>query len=218
MVWDPAGKEWVRQAEASDAGDVQPGGAHNATKTVPNVGVMLWEATKKEWIPASSGNTKDGESAAEALPVQNLLFNEVAGTMDRQRNNSATVELWPSETHAAAVQKAITNYNARGIQIELNITAAGTGYLALNVLDFAGHYAGISVQPITGATPLSHSFTIYPGIAAYPKPTEGPVYLVYPAGEHNATIPGVIARNCQLQVAPSEAVNWTWSLSYQLLV
>jgi hypothetical protein len=69
----------------------------------------------------------------------------------------------------------------------------------------------LEVTPITGA--YNHIFTVYPGIAQYPEPVEG-----VQAGAASVTRSGVIGRQFYIYVEPSEEVDWTYSLAYQLIL
>jgi hypothetical protein len=176
-------------------------------EAVQEVGAMLWESVKKEWIPASSGNTKDAESAAEALPVQNLLLNQ-SGTMDRQRNNTSNEIVLASgartgEQHTAAIR----NYNARFLEMFLRITAVGTGTLQLGISPSG---EGFNVK--FAATALNQRCQMGPGL-----PTEKGQAGAYPRSEMqsvNAAVPGTFI----IWVFPSDGSSWTYEIFLSLLV
>lgn len=189
------------------ASDVQPAGSHNEGQSCQNVGTMLWEATKKEWIPASSGNANDNESASEALPVQNLLLNS-AGKMDRQRNNENVTWL-PSEVrNKTTITAAFTNFNARGGIFWIKVSAEGTGTLKLYVVDFTPGAPGVGMNPgtameITGVE--SKSFVIYPGASST-------------GSTFHAAISAPLPRSYGIEVVHPDASNWTYIVAGCLIV
>jgi hypothetical protein len=202
MLWDGTG--WV-----TPAGDTQPTGAHNAKSQVLNAGQMLWESVKKEWIPASSGNTKDGESASEVLPVQNLLLNS-AGTMDRQRNNvHGAVALASAARTSTAATGAIVNYNWSKLSIGLDITVNPGATKTLTVSVFQAASPTNLVVCRFKAVEGSWLFQLAPGLEA--EQIKGSSSDAYSAN-------GVVPAQFLLQVIPSDASSWTYEVTYDLLV
>jgi len=168
--------------------------------------------TEGKLVPMENAQTLPDNSTGQNIPETAIGLCNEEGNFDQQRNNQGPVQIFNPEARTKAILSApLVNYNARGIQIDLGITAAGSGHLILSVLGIHGNTAMPSISPITGI--LNHIFTIYPGIAQIPEPVGGVV-----AGTSWATISGVIGRQFYIEVVPSEEVSWTYSLAYQLIL
>jgi hypothetical protein len=187
--------------------DAQPAGYHGTPDKVQGVGVMLWDSVGKGWIPASSGNTKDGESAGEALPVQNLLLNAV-GTMDRQRNNLGVQTAIASAAYTSTQQSAqIQNWNHSRLHINLDISVNPGGGRTLQValvdtLHTVVTFVAVSVDAM---------IDVGPGLVTSNGQVGPPLVTSQSAC---ALVPALF----YIRVGPNDATSWTYKVTYDLLV
>jgi hypothetical protein len=188
------------------ASDKQPDGS-----MVQQMGTMVWEPTKKEWLRVS-GNLKDGEPAVETVPVMPLLINQ-AGTVDRQRNNQHSLSgLALASRTATASSSLITNYNWTKLHIHLHVAKAGGSGKSLTVSVFDGSANG--AESVVARFPIveaGHNFQLAPGLAELPSTELHNSENVLTA---NAALPGQFV----IQVIPSDATPWEYEVTYDLLV
>jgi len=194
--------------EETIASDIQPGGYHNAGSVVENTGAMVWDGTG--WRPLS-GNTKDGEPASEAIPVELCLLNK-EGTLDRMRGNLFNEVGLPLENRTSRGNTGvILNYNHNMLHIRLTVTVAGTGALGVSV----GCDVGNMVHFLPVKTVNTFLYQIGPGldtrswITGETLSTESPTVTMETA---NAFIP----KQFSIQVNPSDESPWTYVLLYGL--
>lgn len=138
-----------------------------------------------------------------------LLFNGT--TWDRERGNTEGVLLASAARTAAAQSSIQTNYNARGVLLTLNVTAAsGTGGLTVCIY---------GVDPIgSGGDPNLLR-------ASVPVTTTGrKAYLLYPGNGSDTTFDLVLTKNGALPrswfalVLADDASSYTYSLGYSMIV
>lgn len=131
-------------------------------------------------------------------------------TWDRWRNNVAGTAL-ASAANAASTRTSavITNHNARGVMLFLNVSALGAGESLTTKL--------LAVDPITGA---GQRVTAFAGFGS----VNLAVYIIYPGAVEtsdatNAFVQGVpIPRSLQVAVDTSPGVNAsTYSVGYSLI-
>lgn len=176
-------------------------------ETVQEIGAMLWNGAN--WVPATSGNTKDAEQATEVLPVQNLLLNQ-AGTMDRQRNNTMNEVALPLEARTVTTTSGVfTNFNFSKIHVRLEATEVGTGTLKLNISSDVG-----VIAQFVGLTPeknISYLYQMGSGLetAAIRALGASPGLNMQSA---NAFLPGKFC----ITVVKSDASSWTYTVVYGL--
>lgn len=153
----------------------------------------------------------DGGNGQAVPPAGLVTFN--GSTWDRWRGNQEGTLLASAARTVEAASPNQTNYNARGVVVYLNITAAsGTGGLLVRL-------AG--VDPITGApmyinpdvTPISavgrYGFELCPGASS--APVGGNSYI-------HQRVAGVLPRTWQARVVPADGSSYTYSLAYALAV
>lgn len=138
---------------------------------------------------------------------RNLAFN---GTnWDRIRNNLEG-NLLASATRTASTNSANqTNYNARGVVLYLNITAAsGTGGLQVFITGLdstSGNNISMNSAPATFTTTGIKLIMLYPGLATVNNNAQ---YII------NAILPRV----WYARVYHGDSSNYTYSLGYSLIV
>lgn len=148
----------------------------------------------------------DGKAAASVLAVGGMMFN--GATLDRERGNIQGTLLASAARTASTTSPAQTNYNARGVILMLNVTAAGTSYVQIAV---------VATDPVSSsgiAIATAAQFT-----------TTGQKMLVCYPGVTDADFEGVtdgrsvaIPRTWDGRVIKGDASSWTFSLGYSLLV
>lgn len=154
-----------------------------------------------------------------ALPTSPLvgavgqLYNGT--TVDLARGNTQGT-LLASGARTTAQSVAVTNYNARGILLFLNITvASGTGGLrfSVQVVDpVSGGACNLMAPTPTGfiTTTGLYAIMVYPGDTATPQGSS--------SNEVNAHIPAALPRNFNVAVQVGDASSYTYSLGYALMV
>jgi hypothetical protein len=193
------------------ASDVQPpDGDGKAATTALAAGVMITTASGalNRWVDAdagSDGNTGDGVGV-----VHPKLWN--GGTFDRERGNIEGT-LLASAARTTSTSAGQTNYNARGVTVFLNITAAsGTGGLKVRVLsvDPVSSAIVLHFEATTGITATGiYGYEMYPG--ATTAGTAGPSLI-------NQRTSGVLPRIWLASVNVSDASSYTYSLGYSLIL
>jgi hypothetical protein len=124
-------------------------------------------------------------------------------TFDRQRGNTEGTLLASAARTAYTAAAAQTNYNARGVILHLNVTAAGAGTLTVQLIGTDA--LGISYEIATTAAVTATSTLIaYPGVLDADTATYG----------RSVTLP----RTWTAAVAPSGGTSWTYSLTASVIV
>lgn len=129
-------------------------------------------------------------------------------TWDRERNNVEGVALASAARTASTASPDITNHNARGIMVMLDVTAAsGTGGLQVRVQakdPVSGNYLGINSAP-TAITAVGMR-----------------VYVLYPGA--NTTNTGIaqvsgqlVPRTFRIFVSHGDGSSYTYSVGYALI-
>jgi hypothetical protein len=132
-----------------------------------------------------------------------FLFNET--TFDRQRGNTAFVLAASLLRTATLTLGALTNFNARGIKVTIDVTAAsGTGGVtaAIQVNDPASGKWITLLSSVNILAVSTVTLTLYPGIAAVA----------------NVSANDVLARTYRVVVTHGDASNYTYSLGANLIV
>lgn len=150
-------------------------------------------------VVLTGSNTTDGSVLFEP----GLLFNET--TYDRPRNNTKGTLLASQARTATTISPTITNYNATGIMIVLNVTTIGTGNL--NIL----------FQELNPATNGNYTLAVSANIT-----TTGEFIVAIRPGISSTGGGGVVINAVSMQVPKTldvavqhtDASSWTYSLSY----
>lgn len=158
----------------------------------------------------------DGAADGVSVPAASSLLVAAAGarfngsSWDRDCNNVAGTLLASAARTANTSSPVQTNFNARGVAIWLNVTAAsGTGGVALSpeVIDpVSGTVKGLlpaqGVQTTTGCSWV----IIYPGLTSQYGGLTCNVYSL------------ALPRDWQLTVQHSDASSYTYSVGYSYIV
>jgi hypothetical protein len=176
---------------------------------VQKVGQMIWTGT--EW-KRLSGNATDGASAAEELPVANLLLNS-EGTLDRQRRNQNNKVGLPMAARTAEATVGVTNYNGTKLHVDLIINKSGEGSISLSLLDQVPEFLANFVKIVGTGGPLNARFQVAPGLPTSAGSSEAgqPAVFVQTA---NLCVPSFF----ELRVTPTGASIWEYELLYSLMV
>jgi hypothetical protein len=190
-------------------------------------GQYVWNpnaGTNGLWIPApvdANGNpqvslagssvTNPGDSLTSAgglrAVTQSEMFN--GSTWDQQRNNTAGTLLPSAARTATTSSTQQTNYNARGVIVTLNVTAAsGTGGLTLRIQGVepvTGNVYSINNAPTAVTTPGLSAYVVYPGATA-----SGSVAQV------TGGVP--LPRTWQVTVYVGDSSSYTYSVGYSLVL
>ncbi len=170
---------------------------------VPARRVVLYDASGSPLYTV--GTPADGQPlvAAPTISTQNLLYN--GSTLDLERGNQQGTLLTSATRNATTASADQINYNARGVLLFLDVSAAsGTGGVRaiIDVKDpVSGNYKG----------PLNTTPTFRTAVGTY-------VYLFYPGSasagglEQNNQV--VLPRLWRATVQHSDATNYSYSLAY----
>lgn len=159
---------------------------------------------------STGANSNDGTSGSNAglyTTDFNLLFN--GGSWDRMRNNFEGTMISSGKRTSSAISSLITNYNARGLLLYLDVTqASGTGGLKLIVR---------GKDPTTGTMKDLYSTTT--AVTA----VGSAVYAVAPAISFTGsrilqTFNGLLPRVFDVYVLAGDSSEYTYTLGYALLL
>lgn len=145
------------------------------------------------------------------LPVSLSLFN--GSTFDKQLNNTQGILLASAARTASTGSANQTNYNARGVHVCLDITAAsGTGGLMVRVqgIDLiSGNFYSLNGSPTGIIATGTYDYEFYPGS------TQGSV-----AGSNNVNgrYQTALPRIWKAQINVGDSSSYTYSLSYALIL
>lgn len=168
--------------------------------------IILYGPSGEALLPAAAALAD-----ATANPTTTLVgaANEVYNgtTWDRQRGNTEGT-LLPSAARTSTTTSAVqTNYNARGILVALNVTAAsGTGGLQVRIQ---------MIDPVSANTVslnLLHTAIVATGTS---------LYALYPGatgGNFAQATSELLPRTFVVAVAHGDGSSYTYSLGYSLIV
>lgn len=172
---------------------------------------MILEVQKADRSEASlqsflAGTDAQALTAADLLGILGIpmLFNEV--TFDRKRGNTAQTLFGSAARTVAIAGSVVPNYNARGIIVMMNVTAAsGTGGLTLKIegVDLTGvmlYTILVAAAPVTAIG--LYVYRVYPGLT----PVAG------------LTVNDVLPRMHKVSVAVGDASSYTYSLAANFIL
>lgn len=149
----------------------------------------------------------DAVSAASYLGFQmnaaNQLYNET--NFDRQRNNTAATLLASAARTTTQTSADIVNYNARGIQVILdmtNVAASPSVTVSINGKDPVSGKYYLLLQGAAVTTAVTNVYTVYPGVTA----------------TANVSASQVLPRTFQIVVTANNSNSGTYSVGYNLIV
>lgn len=185
---DPAGGTTVNSLQVSSA-------------ATPNLRVGLYGTSTQATVTTSGS---DGSATGTGnLQTQAYAYGFNGTSWDRTRHNTDVTLLASASRTTTQNSGGITTYNARGINVYVNITAVGTGSITLNIL---------GVDPVSGST-----YTILASAALVANAFT--VYKVYPGGAVTANVSANdhLPRVIQVNVVANNANAVTYSVGYTLL-
>lgn len=178
--------------------------------------VQLESSSGLEPLIANPGNS-DGQSGAGGNAYYSgslgLAFNNAS--WDRQRNNTTGTLLASAARTVYTQSTNQTNYNAKGVQVTLNVTSVGaTGGLVVYIK---------GIDPVSGSTYLLHpqggitinsvglyTFELYPGASG--------VNSGLTTGNIVQRIAGSLPRAWVAAVGHVDSTSYTYSLGYSLIL
>jgi predicted metal-dependent phosphotriesterase family hydrolase len=138
-----------------------------------------------------------------------LAFDAQNGVWNRWRNNQQGTLLASAARTTTTIASNQTNYNAKGVQIIIHVTVAGTGQLSPIIQ---------AISPVTGSNYSLEAFPVITASGSY-------ILELYP---YSATAPtgsiiskrvsGVIPRSWTLAMGHSDSSSWTYSVGYSLII
>jgi len=184
---------------ANGAREMDPAGGAQ-TVGVLAVGPHVYNAASDIRPARSFGGIPDGNPMAGVPAAGTIAWNEVAG--DRWRNNTSATFLASAARTVATSTATLTNYNGRGVHLEIQATAkAAATTLTVRLLDSLG--SGVVATGPAFAATVGAVYTIdfYPGVLAadYAAPNAGKSV--------------VVPRTYVIQVVPSDANSVTYALT-----
>lgn len=175
------------------------------------------DGTNLDMLRVIDSVAADGITAPTSgnLSVAAMLFADNGTTKDRWRNNTEGTMLASAARTAATATSLITNYNARGVMLFLNVTAGGgAGGLKPRIESFASGnytYVALNADP-TAVNAINSTY----------------VYILYP-GESGSVSPGssnavqqitsrIVPRQWRVTVNVVDTTSITYSLNYALIL
>lgn len=143
------------------------------------------------------GPDADGLAASRNLPAGGMRWN--GASWDRERGNLEGTLLASAARTVSTASALQTNYNHRGVILELTVTSAGTGTVSVFILSGTG----AALAAYAGTT-VTTTYVWYPGVIA------ADVTAVAKAG--------VLPRSWHGSINKSDGSSWTCSLTYALIV
>ncbi len=159
-----------------------------------------------------------GDAASSGLASAGVrLFNDTAGTWDRQRGNTSGTLLASAARTVQTVSANQTNYNARGVLITIRVTAkAASTQLGFNVAGLEGiggqgYYLAQNASQWAAAVGDIYVFVVYPGVIDADLTNSG--YLTTSLG-----VSCPLPRIWSFAVTPSDANSVTYSSTYNYVL
>ena len=168
----------------------------------------LWHGTSSSFNPAISAYT-DATGSTRVPLVNAGTFNN--STFDRQRGNTEGTVLASAARAVTTSSADLTNHNARGVLLYLNVTAnpGGGETLQLAVQAKDPISAGYAVLAQAAASALGGGTGLI-GLLVYPGAASAGVDLTHA----QAPLP----RTWRARVVHSAAGSWTYSVGFALVV
>lgn len=189
---------------------LQGGGTGAAPVSLTGSNVINIQATNGGSVFSSSGSDAQSDNASLITLAKPQLYNGTS--WDRVRNNTQGT-LFASAARTATVSSPTqTNYNARGVQVIVNVTAvSGTGGLIVSIRGIdpiSGSYYRLNVDPATITATGLYVYELYPGSTtamsgALPNVTQ--------------RSSGVLPRTWYGSVFANDSSSYTYSVSYSLI-
>ena len=210
MVWDTSTSQWVRANNARpDAGSVP-------TRNLPAVQPYFLHDTAAGGVSYGAQTAyKVGDGASGAQGGVSSPWNYNGASFDRQRGNTEGTLLASAARTAFTQSAAQTNYNARGVNVWVYVTAkAAATTLDLYIASF-DPVSGVVTYEAKVATWAAtansgQSIQLYPGATTLAATTYG--------FNRIARESGALPRTWYFQIAPSDANSVTYSAGYSYIL
>lgn len=167
---------------------------------------VLWSGTAYNRQSAAS-NIGDGHGGAAASPFVNYLWN--GSNFDRARNNTYLQTLASGARTGTTSSSLLTNFNFRGITVNLNITvASGTGGLQIAIQGYdqsSASYKNLHTLATAVTTTGLNVIQLYPGI----DNTNSAI---------NQTISQALPQQYRVQIVHGDSSSYTYSVSVNYIL
>lgn len=198
-------------ATGASAGEIQ-GNTAEAAVIVSQKPVRIagWDGSNL-WtlrcLAPADGSTFGGANPVLQTYAQGYGYNE--STYDRWRNNTSQTALASAARTASANSGDLTNYNGRGVNAVLDISAAsGTGGLQLLIQgkdSISSNYYQLNGTPTAIVAVSTSAYEVYPGGGT------GTVGNV-------TRVAGVVPRTFRIRVLAGDSTSYTYSVSVNLVL
>lgn len=146
----------------------------------------------------------DGLLPKWAFAIAPVLFSTASAGLDRSRANDALTLLAAAARTATTSSPDQTNFNWRGLQVVLNVTAAsGTGGLIVTVQGkdpVSGNYYNLNANPAGVTATGTYVYEVYPGVGAA-------------GGGVTQRISGILPRTFRVTVTAGDGSSYTYSVA-----
>lgn len=203
MVWN--GTSWDRMRTAGY--NIAP---TSITSGIQYVSAQIWGGNLSGGATAKSPTV---DIVNEGIPIGQILglFNasipllyDGVSVVNRQRGNTDATFLASAARTATQTSADLLNYNAKGINVILDMTVAGSGSVTLTIN---------AKDPTSGKY-----YPILAGAAVVSNSTN--VYSIYPGGSvtSNVSANAALPRTFQIVVTANNANSMTYSVGYSLIL
>lgn len=208
MVWD--GANWERQGTVPNFTAVSP---YRAAATLP----LVMNGAGNVLTQMNAAAVSDGEAGNNTVGAQGL-YN--GSSFDRQRGNTEGVALASAARTTTTQSELLTNHNARGMIVYLQVTSAPantetlTVYLSAWYPDSSAFAYVATGMIITGNEGPKMIAAMYaPGLA-----TSADVIDASTGSRFRKTYNMIVPRSVFVTVFHSAGSSWTYSVNYSLTV
>ena len=187
------------------------GNGYPTVNTKDSNGNPIETFSTREGGPVADG-INNGDTAYGVLGVNfPMEFNGTA--WDRRYNNTASTAFASAARTGAVATSVLTNFNARGVIVTVNVTAAsGTGGLTLKIdaIDpiTYGQFGPLLIATNLIQTPGGYTYVLYPGVSGG-TPGNG--------GGINTYVGQVLPRLWAIVITTGDASSYTYSVGYQYI-
>lgn len=180
--------------------------------TAPDVlaTLLAYDGATLDLLRVALGTDSNVNTTGLVVNGHKMQFN--GSLWERERGNVEGTLLASAARTATTNSATQTNHNGRGVQVIVNVTAAGTGDLDPRVQGL-DPVSGTAYACLDATTPIAgtgiYVYELYPGAS-----TAG-------SGGGSAVTQraaGTLPRSWRLSVAHSDASSWTYSVAFSLLV
>ncbi|MDE2097981.1 MAG: hypothetical protein KGL39_12080 [Patescibacteria group bacterium] len=181
----------------------------NPTTTQIGANLLVWDSGASIWRRALN-NLGDAANGAGILSVANMLNNGTGGgaQWDRHYNNIQGTLLASAARTTTTISPTQTNFNAKGVILFLNVTAAsGTGGLQLSLAASApsGATADLTMGKATAVTATGRY-----ALVAYPGATTA-------SNDIKLALADPVPRSWYSYVQHNDSSSYTYALDYALI-